>query len=97
MSVNLSRKEPKLNTMYPITINDSISSINCRINFNIIDFIYLSLIRKNNANKTDYYNKLYDFLTVGEKYYEALRNGKKIDIIKHDRCYRFVKVCTIVK
>lgn len=96
MSVNLSRKEPKLNTMYPITINDSISSINCRINFNIIDFIYLSLIRKNNANKTDYYDKLYDFLTVGEKYYEALRNGKKIDIIKHDRCYRFVKVNELI-
>ena len=33
MAVNLSRKEPKLNTMYPITIDDNISSINCRMRF----------------------------------------------------------------
>lgn len=96
MSVNLSRNEPKLNTMYPITIKDDTNSVSCRINFNIIDFIYLSLIRKNNANKTDYYDKLYDFLSVREKYYEALRNGKKIDKIKQDRCYRFVKVNELI-
>ena len=96
MSVNLSRNEPKLNTMYPITIKDDTNSVSCRINFNIIDFIYLSLIRKNNANKTDYYDKLYDFLSVREKYYEALRNGKKIDKIKQDRCYRYVKVNELI-
>lgn len=96
MPVDLSRKGIKLNTMYPITIKDSIDSINCRINFNIIDLIYLSLIRKNNVNKTDYYDKLYDFLEVREKYYEALRNGKKIDIIKQDRCYRFVKINELI-
>lgn len=92
----MSRNEPKLNTMYPITIKDDTNSVSCRINFNIIDFIYLSLIRKNNANKTDYYDKLYDFLSVREKYYEALRNGKKIDKIKQDRCYRFVKVNELI-
>ena len=96
MSVNLSRKEPKLNSMYPITIKDSTDSINCRINFNIIDFLYLSLIRKNNCNKTDYYEKLYDFLAIGENYYEALRNGKKIDIIKQDKSFRYVKTNELI-
>lgn len=96
MSVNLSRKEPKLNSMYPITIKDSTDSINCRINFNIIDFLYLSLIRKNNCNKTDYYEKLYDFLAIGENYYEALRNGKKIDIIKQDKLFRYVKTNELI-
>ena len=96
MSVNLSRNEPKLNTMYPITIKDDTNSVSCRINFNIIDFIYLKKKKKNNANKTDYYDKLYDFLSVREKYYEALRNGKKIDKIKQDRCYRFVKVNELI-
>ena len=96
MSVDLSRKEPKLNSMYPITIKDSTDSINCRINFNIIDFLYLSLIRKNNCNKTDYYEKLYDFLAIGENYYEALRNGKKIDIIKQDKSFRYVKTNELI-
>lgn len=96
MVINLTRKEPKLNTMYPITIHDSEQSIACRISFNIIDFIYLSIVRKNNANKTDYYPQLYDFLSVGEKYYEALRNGKKVDKIRRDRSYRFVEVNKII-
>ena len=38
--IDLTRKIPKLNTMYPITKADSVDTINCRINFNIIDFIY---------------------------------------------------------
>ena len=56
----------------------------------------MSLNRKNNANKTDYYDILYVFLEVREKYYEALRNGKKIDKIKQDRCYRYVKVNELI-
>lgn len=96
MSIDFIRKEPKLNTMYPITIKDNVNSVNCRINFNIIDFIYLSIVRKNNANKTDYYDRLYDFLDIRESYYEALRKGKKIDIIKQDRVYRYVKINELI-
>ena len=96
MSIDFIRKELKLNTMYPITINDNVNSVNCRINFNIIDFIYLSIVRKNNANKTDYYDRLYDFLDIRESYYEGLRKGKKIDKIKQDKTYRYVKINELI-
>lgn len=55
-----------------------------------------SLIRKNNVNKTVYYDKLYHFLAIGEKYYEALRSGKKIDKIKQDKCFHFVQVNELI-
>ncbi len=96
MIIDLTRKIPKLNSMYRITKKDSESSINCRINFNIIDFIYTYIIRKNNSNKTLHYDKLYEFLDVKETYYENYRNGKKIEAIEHDRAFRHVKINKLV-
>lgn len=96
MSVDLTRKEPKLNSMYRITKADSITSINCRINFNIIDLMYTNLIRKLDRNKTLHYAELYEFLDIKETYYENLRNGKKIDIIEQDRSFRYVKINKLI-
>lgn len=82
--------------MYRITKADSIDTINCRINFNIIDFIYTSLVQKVDSTKTAYYRELYDFLNIGESYYEKLKNGTKVDVIKQDKCYRNVKINELV-
>ena len=56
MSVNLSRKEPKLNTMYPITINDSIGGITVITNTGETH----CLIKTNKYNFEEAYNVLSD-------------------------------------
>lgn len=94
--IDLTRKVPKLNTMYKITQADSVDTINCRINFNIIDFIYRSLLQKVDGNKTSYYENLYEFLDIGESYYEKLKNGSKVDVIKQDKSYRNVKINDLI-
>lgn len=96
MVVDLTRKEPKLNTMYPITIHDSEQSIACRINFKIIDFLYLSMTRKHKEHKKARNDDLYNFLDIAESYYEALRNGKKIEKIKQHRDFQHVQTNELI-
>lgn len=94
--VSLERNEPKLTTIYPVTKNDSERSINCRINFTIIDFMYESLIKDVGKTKTGYYKNLYAFLGLGQYSFEGLRNGSKADEIKWDRTYEYVKTDKLV-
>lgn len=94
--VNLTRSTPKLNSMYRVTINSSKTTINCRINFKIIDFMYESLMKKADLNKSAYIGKLRDFMDIGEKQYEALRNGDRVTECKWDKSYNHIKTYKLI-
>ncbi len=94
--VNLTRSIPKLNSMYRVTINSSKTTINCRINFKIIDFMYESMMKKAGFNKSAYIDKLYEFMNIGEKQYEALRNGDRVTECKWDKSYRNIKTYKLI-
>jgi len=76
VAVSLKRIIPKLNTMYYFP------NIECRISFNIIDFMFTYLVKENGVNKEQYYKRLRKVIGVGETNYRNIINGDRIEVVK---------------